>query len=144
MSICGAQCHQCSQQNACQGCCNTGGQPFGKPCFIARYLQLGGVEALDAFKAQLLEEINQLNIPGMPNATDLVPLNGRQVNWAYPLPSGQKIAFLDNNQVYLGAQLPCLFDDSHFFGVVAGLHFLMVCSYDAQRENPELVVYRKR
>lgn len=144
MSICGVQCHQCNQQDTCQGCRSTGGQPFGKPCFIARYLRLGGPEALDFFKAQLMEEINQLAISGMPKITDLVPLNGRLVNLAYPLPSGQKVTFLDDDQVYLGAQLPCQFDESRFFGVVAGLGFLMVCSYDAQWENPELVVYKKR
>ena len=90
MSICGAQCHQCSQQNTCQGCRSTGGQPFGKPCFITRYLRLGGPEALDVFKALLMEEINQLAIPGMSKTTDLVPLNSWLVNLAYPLPSGLK------------------------------------------------------
>ena len=144
MTLCGAQCHQCSQQNTCQGCKTTGGQPFGKPCFIARYIQLGGREALDSFKAQLVEEINQLAIPGMPQVTDLVALNGRTVNLPYPLPNGQKVAFLDDDQVYLGAQLPCEFDESCMFGVVAGMEFILICSCDEQWTNPELVVYRKR
>lgn len=144
MSLCGAQCQQCNQQNTCSGCESTGGQSFGKPCFIARYIQLGGREALDAFKAQLMEKINQLNIPGMPKVTELVPLNGRLVNLPYPLPSGQKVAFLDDDQVYLGAQLPCAFDESRLFGVVAGMDFILVCSFDAQWMNPELVLYRKR
>ena len=144
MSLCGAQCHQCSQQNTCQGCKATGGHPFGKPCFIARYIQLGGKEALDAFKAQLMEEINQLAIPGLPQVTDLVALNGRTVNLPYPLPSGQKVAFLDDDQVYLGAQLPCEFDESRMFGVVAGMDFILVCSCGDQWMKPELVVYRKR
>ncbi|MBO5501614.1 MAG: DUF3795 domain-containing protein [Clostridia bacterium] len=144
MSLCGAQCHQCSQQNICQGCKATSGQPFGKPCFIARYIQLGGKEALDAFKAQLVEEINQLAIPGLAQVTDLVALNGRTVNLPYPLPSGQKVAFLDDDQVYLGAQLPCEFDESRMFGVVAGMDFILVCRCDDQWMKPELVVYRKR
>ena len=144
MSLCGAQCHQCSQQNICQGCKTTGGQPFGKPCFIARYIQLGGTEALDAFKTQLIAEINQLNIPGMPHVTDLTALNGRLVNLPYLLPSGQKVAFLDNDQVYLGAQLPCELDESRLFGVVAGMDFILICSCDDQWTDPELVVYRKR
>ena len=144
MSLCGAQCHQCSQQNICQGCKATGGQPFGKSCFIARYIQLGGSEALDSFKAQLMEEINKLAIPGLPQVTDLVALNGRTVNLPYPLPSGQKVAFLDDDQVYLGAQLACEFDESRLFGVVAGMEFVLVCSCDAEWTTPELILYRKR
>lgn len=144
MSLCGAQCHQCSQQNICQGCKATSGQPFGKPCFIARYIQLGGSEALDSFKAQLMEEINQLAIPGLPQVTDLVALNGRMVNLPYSLPNGQKVAFLDDDQVYLGAQLACEFDESRLFGVVAGMDYILVCCCDDQWADPELVVYRKR
>lgn len=144
MSLCGAQCHQCSQQNTCQGCKVTGGQPFGKPCFIARYIQLGGTEALDAFKAQLIAEINQLNIPGMPQVTDLAALNGRLVNLPYPLPSGQKVTFLEDDQVYLGTQLPCEWDESVLFGVIAGMDFIMVCQCDTQWANPALILYKKR
>ena len=144
MSLCGAQCHQCSQQSTCQGCKATGGLPFGKPCFIARYIQLGGTEALDNFKTQLMEEINQLAIPGMPQVTQLVAMNGRTVNLPYPLPSGQKVAFLDDDQVYLGTQLPCEWDEHHLFGVVAGMDFILVCCCDEQWTEPELVAYRKR
>ena len=143
-SICGAPCHQCDQQSTCKGCKTTGGKPFGKPCFIASYHQLGGAEAFEAFKAQLMNEINQLAVPGMPSVTSLVALNGKLVNLAYPLPSGQRVAFLDNDAVYLGAHLPCAFDESRFFGVVAGLDFIMVSTYDAQFSNQELVLYKKR
>ena len=144
MTLCGAQCQQCNQQNICQGCKATGGQPFGKPCFIARYIQLGGTEAFKAFKAQLITEINQLNIPGMPQVTQLAALNGRLVNLPYPLPSGQKVTFLEDDQVYLGTQLPCEWDESVLFGVIAGMDFIMVCQCDAQWANPELILYKKR
>ena len=143
-SICGATCHQCSQKNDCDGCKSTGGQPFGKPCFIASYIRLGGSEAFEAFQGKLMDEINQLSIPGMPKVTRLAALNGRLVNLPYPLPSGQKVTFLEDDQVYLGTQLPCEWDESVLFGVVAGMDFIMVCQCDAQWANPELILYKKR
>ena len=30
------------------------------------------------------------------------------------------------------------------FGVLAGMDFIMVCTYEEEGENPELVVYKKR
>ena len=30
------------------------------------------------------------------------------------------------------------------FGVLTGMDFIMVCTYEEEGENPELVVYKKR
>lgn len=72
-SICGAECSSCGLRALCGGCDRTCGKPFGKPCFVARYLQAGGVQALEAFKRQLAEEVNALAIPELPRVTELVP-----------------------------------------------------------------------
>ena len=54
----------------------------------------------DAFKKQLIEEINNLNIEGMPKLESLSALVGAYVNLEYRLPSGMKAKFLDDNVTY--------------------------------------------
>ena len=41
-------------------------------------------------------------------------------------------------------QLPCIFDESKCFGIVANMEFILVCTYEENGENPELVIYKKR
>lgn len=36
------------------------------------------------------------------------------------------------------------FDENVCFGVVANMEFIMVCTYEAEGKNPELVIYKKR
>ncbi len=50
--LCGANCSECEllKNNKCIGCQNTKGCPFGKKCFIANYIDIGGIEAFTEFK----------------------------------------------------------------------------------------------
>lgn len=109
-----------------------------------RYGQIGGADAFTAFKAQLMDELNALQIDGMPTIESLHALSGEFVNIAYRLPNGQCVPFLDDSATYLGNQLPCLFDDSRCFGVVANMEFLLVCTYGENGADPELLIYKKR
>ena len=109
-----------------------------------RYVQIGGEDAFAAFKAQLMDELNALQIEGMPPVEELNALPGEFVNIAYRLPNGQCVQFLEDSATYLGNQLPCLFDDSRCFGVVANMEFLLVCTYGENGANPELLIYKKR
>ena len=109
-----------------------------------RYVQIGGEEAFAAFKAQLMDELNALQIDGMPPVEELNALPGEFVNIAYRLPNGKHVPFLDDDATYLGNQLPCLFDDSRCFGVVANMKFLLVCTYGENGADPELVIYKQR
>ena len=45
-SICGADCSNCGygKNNNCKGCMITKGCPFGKQCFVAKYILTGGKE----------------------------------------------------------------------------------------------------
>lgn len=147
--ICGADCDNCGYGKAktCKGCIETKGCPFGKQCFIAEYIKIGGVESYNFFKKSLINEFNSLNIPGMPRIDDLFPLNGAFVNLAYPMPNGNSVKLLDDNQIYLGNQAVCEFDDGdgeRCFGLVAGMDFLLVSEYGENGTNPEIVVYKKR
>ncbi|MGN0452170.1 MAG: DUF3795 domain-containing protein [Ruminococcus sp.] len=148
-SICGADCENCGygKKSGCKGCENTGGCPFGKQCFIARYIKLSGLENYNAFKNQLIEEFNSLNIDGMPKINELFALNGSFVNLAYPMPNGIAVKLLDDNAIYLGNQVECEFNDGSLikcFGLVAGMDFLLVCEYGENCTDPEIIVYKRR
>lgn len=148
-SICGANCSECSywKENNCKGCKESKGCPFGKECFIAKYIKTGGSENYNIFKNKLIEEFNLLEIPGMPKINELYPLNGAFVNLAYPMPSGENIKFLDDNEIYLANQVKCEFNDgesARCYGLVAGMDFLLVSEYGENGDLPEVILYKKR
>ena len=148
-SICGANCSDCGygKNNNCNGCRKSKGCPFGKQCFIAKYILTGGKENYEIFKSQLIDELNELNIPGMPKIKELFPLNGAFVNLKYPLSNGSTVKFLNNDDIYLGNQVECEFNDGELircFGLVANMDFLLVSEYGANGENPEIILYKKR
>lgn len=148
-SICGADCGSCDlfKNAACKGCESSGCCPFGKKCFISEYIKNGGMESYNAFKKQLINEFNELHIDGMPEITELYPLNGAFVNMAYPMPSGSKLKLLDDNEIYLGTQAECLYNDgsaARCFGLAAGMGFLLVCEYGENGSDPQLIEYRRR
>ena len=148
-SICGADCNNCGfgKNNNCKGCSETNGCPFGKQCFIAKYILTGGKENYEAFKGQLIKEINNLNIPGMPQINELNPLNGAFVNLYFFLPNGQNIQFLNDNEIYLGNQVGSEFNNEELircFGILANMDFILICEYGPNGDNPELILYKKR
>ena len=109
-----------------------------------RYDELSDNGQFEEFKNQLITEINELNIEGMPKVEKLNALVGRDINLEYPLPNGMRVKFLDNQKTYLGNQLECEFGGERYFGVLASMDFVMVCTYDADLTNPELILYKKR
>ena len=148
-SICGADCNNCDygKNSGCMGCTESKGCPFGKKCFIAQYINTGGIDSYNLFKEKLIEEFNSLNIPGMPEINELFPLNGVFVNLAYPMPSGNTVKLLDDKAIYLGNQVECEFNDGELikcYGLVAGMDFLLVSEYGANCTDPEIIVYKKR
>lgn len=148
-SICGVDCENCGygKNNNCKGCTETKGCPFNKQCFIAKYILTGGKENYESFKNQLLDEINSLNIAGMPKINELNPLNGAFVNLTYRLPNNKFIDFLNNDDIYLGNQVECEFNDGELircFGIVANMDFILVSEYGPNGDNPELIIYKKR
>lgn len=109
-----------------------------------RYEELSDNGEFELFKQTLIDEINALNIDGMPKITRLNALVGKYVNLEYRLPNGQTVKFLDDNATYLGNQLECEFGTDRCFGVLANMDFILVCTYEENGENPELVLYKKR
>ena len=109
-----------------------------------RYEELGDNGEFEAFKQQLIGEINALSIEGMPELKSLNALVGSFVNLEYRLPGGQKVKFLDDGATYLGNQLESEFGGDRCFGVLANMDFILVCTYETEGANPELVLYKKR
>lgn len=109
-----------------------------------KYQELSDDGQFEAFKKQLIEEINELHVEGMPKVESLNALVGRFVNLEYRLPNGKQVKFLDDQTTYLGNQLESEFGGDRCFGVLANMDFILVCTYEAGGENPELLVYKKR
>ena len=109
-----------------------------------QYRNLAGAESFEAFKQQLMDEINALRIEGMPKVEQLNALVGGYINLEYRLPNGTRVRFLDDGATYLGNQLECEFGGNRCFGIAANMDFILVCTYEENGENPELVVYKKR
>lgn len=109
-----------------------------------RYDELSDKGQFEAFKNQLIKEINELHIEGLPEVTKLNALVGKYINLEYVLPNGKAMKLLDDEKTYLGNQLECQFGGERCFGVVANMDFLLVATYERDGINPELVLYKKR
>ena len=109
-----------------------------------RYQQLGDNGEFEKFKKQLIDEINALQIDGMPKLEKLNALVGQYVNLEYRLPSGACVKFLNDQTTYLGNQLECEFGGDRCFGVIANMDFIMICTYGCEGKDPELILYKKR
>ena len=109
-----------------------------------RYEELSDNGEFEAFKKQLIREINDLHVEGLPEVKSLNALVGSYVNLAYRLPSGMEVKFLNDQATYLGNQLESELGGGRCFGVLANMDFILICTYEAEGANPDLVLYKKR
>ena len=109
-----------------------------------RYEELSDDGQFEAFKQQLIKEINDLAIEGLPKIDRLNALVGKYVNLEYRLPNGQKVKFLDDQKTYLGNQLESEFGGERCFGIVANMDFIMICTYEKDGADPKLLLYKKK
>lgn len=105
-----------------------------------RYEELSDNGQFEEFKQQLIREINDLSIEGLPRVDRLNALVGKYVNLEYTLPGGEKVKFLDDRKTYLGNQLESEFGGERCFGILADMDFILVCTYEENGENPELLI----
>lgn len=119
-------------------------QTLPKLDYWKRYEQLSDGGQFEEFKKQLIREINDLHIEGLPKVEKLNALVGSYVNLEYRLPNGSQVKFLNDQTTYLGNQLQSEFDSSRCFGILANMDFILICTYDDGGANPELVLYKKR
>ena len=59
-------------------------------------------------------------------------------------PNGQFVIFLDVHYSFLGKRLESEFGEDSCFGILASMDFILVCTYEKDGENPELLIYKKR
>ena len=85
-----------------------------------------------------------LGIEGLPKIENLNVLSGSFINLEYILPNGNVVKFLDDKASYLGSELECEFGGDRCFGIAANMDFLLICTYEKDSKNPELVMYKKR
>ena len=119
-------------------------QTLPKLDYWKRYEELSDKGQFVAFKRQLIEEINGLHVEGLPKVEKLNALVGKYVNLEYRLPNGIKVRFLDDQTTYLGNQLESELGGDRCFGILASMEFILVCTYEKEGANPELVLYKKR
>ena len=119
-------------------------QTLPKLDYWKRYDELNDKGKFDEFKKQLIDEINDLKIDGMPELQKLNALVGKYVNLEYPLPSGFKAKFLNDQTTYLGNQLESMDEEGRCFGVLANKDFILISTYGENGADPELLLYKKR
>jgi len=119
-------------------------QMLPKLDYWKRYEELGDNGEFEAFKRKLIEEINDLHIEGMPRIDTLNALVGKHINLAFRLPGGTMVKFLDDGTTYLGNQVESEIVEGLCFGIAASMEFILICTYEKEGENPELILYRKR
>ena len=113
--------------------------------FWKQYAALGGQEKFEEFKRTLIGEFNALLLPeGLPPVEQLTVLPGSFINLEYRLPNGSSAKFLDDKATYLGSQLEGGFGGERCCGIAANMEFLLICTYEENGENPELVLFKRR
>jgi len=148
-SICGAECGRCPSKDACGGCRETNGHPFGRECVIAACCRSEGraycrqCATPCKLKEPLIAEFNALGIADMAEVTDLNALLGSFVNLAYVLPNGQAVQLLEDEKMYLGNQVDKK-GSTRCYGLVADEDHLLVCEYGEGGSDAEIILYKKR
>jgi transcriptional regulator with XRE-family HTH domain len=108
-----------------------------------RYAEIGGKEKLEEFKRQLIDELNTLlNIEGLPKVEKLNVLPGEFVNMEYTLTNGEKVKLLDDKATYFGSQLE--WEAGKCVGIAANTSLILICSYEEDGANPQIIVYKSR
>ena len=144
-TICGLDCsccQECDSREACGGCVETDGHPFGGSCAAAECVKAGGLEALAEVKANLIGEFNALGIKDL-QIKDLNLLPGFYINLEYSLPNGQSVKLLEDGRTYFGNQIEIPGSD-RCYGIAADDAYLLVCEYGCGGTDPQIVVYKRR
>ena len=96
----------------------------------------------DTIKYGLPSEINELlDIHELPHVEQLNILPGSYVNLEYSLPNGKTVTFLNDDENYLGSELE---GEVVCVGIVVNMNFILICTYELDGANPELILYKKR
>lgn len=96
--------------------------------------------ATSPLKKELIDEVNALHIPGMPQIDNLFVLQGSFINVEYHI-NGNCVRLLDDNATYWGTQVEK--GDGRYFGIAGDEHSLLVSEYGKDGADAEVVVFKK-
>lgn len=92
-------------------------------------------------KKALIEEINALQISGMPQIDNLFVLQGSFVNLEYTI-HGNLVKLLDDSKDYWGTQVEKA--DGRCYGIACDAQYILVSEYGQDGADPEIVVLKRR
>ncbi len=108
-----------------------------------KYASLCGKEKLLEFKRGLIGEINALlRLEGLPEVMDLNVLPGEFINMEYTLTNGERVKLLDDKVAYLGSQIE--WETGKCIGIAANTSLILICSYEKNGVNPQIIIYKSR
>ena len=90
----------------------------------------------------MIQEFNELHIPGMAEVKQLNELKGDFINLTYTLPSGQTVKLWDDDKRYFGAEI-CKKGSDRCYGLVADDRYLLVCEYGDGGSDAAIVVFKR-
>lgn len=92
---------------------------------------------------QLVDEINALNIAGMPKIDNLFSLQGSFVNLVYTI-NGNTVKLLDDNASYWGTQVEKEGVAGRCFGIACDEKYIVVSEYGQDGADAEIIMLKKR
>ncbi|MBE5778995.1 MAG: hypothetical protein E7331_06665 [Clostridiales bacterium] len=111
---------------------------------MRRFRELGGEERYRQFRKQLANEINALEIPGVPEVDILEEMQGSDIPREYALCCGEKYSLLRKDGEYFGARVTGGFDGMSQYLLLAGMDFLLVAELGPAGTLPELMLWKRR
>jgi radical SAM superfamily enzyme len=99
--------------------------------------------ATSPIKQQLIDEVNAMDICGMPKIDNLFVLQGSFINMEYTI-NGNKVKFLDDNATYWGNQVEKQGVQGRCYGIACDEHYILVSEYGKDGADAELVIFKKK
>ena len=100
-------------------------------------------QATSPIKEQLIREVNELPVAGLPKISNLFMLQGSFINLEYPI-HGNMIKLLDDNASYWGNQIEKPGEEGRCFGIACDEHYILVCEYGKDGADAEILLLKKR
>ena len=100
-------------------------------------------EAESRIKQQLIEEVNALNISGMPKIGNLFVLQGSFINETYHI-NGNSVKLLNDKATYWGNQVERPDDAGRCFGIACDEHYILVSEYGKDGADAAILMLKRR
>ena len=101
------------------------------------------VKASSPAKRQLIDEINALEVTGLPEIDNLFVLQGSFVNEEFRI-NGNSVRLLNDKAFYWGTQVPHPTAADRCFGIACDERYILVCEYGINGADAEIVLLKRR